>query len=210
MEIPKYFQFGTLLDSVAEILACKPLKSLQSKPPRDYEVVNHTIMHNKDGRYAWRPLELIHPALYVSLVQNITESACWERILRRFKLFSANDKIKCVSIPVQSLSERKNKAEQVTEWWVELEQASIALSLDYQYLIQTDIVDCYASIYTHSIAWALHGKEQAKKKENRDDLNLIGNVIDARIRDMQFGQSNGIPQGVRIDGLHRGNGPRLR
>ena len=195
LEIPKYFQFGTLLNGVAEVLAGESLSGFQQGQPRNYEGVNHTIMHNKDGRYAWRPLELIHPALYVSLAQKITESANWEHILGRFKQFSENNQIRCVSIPVQSLSEQKNKAEQITEWWVELEQASIALSLDYQYLIQTDIVDCYASIYIHSIPWALHGKEQAKKKENKDDLNLLGNVIDARIRDMQFGQSNGIPQG---------------
>lgn len=60
-------------------------------------------------------------------------------------------------------------------------------------MIHTDVVDCYPSIYTHSIPWALHGKEESKN--NRRDSKLIGNVIDKLIQDMRRGQTNGIPQG---------------
>jgi len=67
------------------------------------------------------------------------------------------------------------------------------LSLDYEYLFKTDITDCYASIYTHSVAWAIHTKPIAKKKPK--DLTLIGNTIDKCIQDMHYGQTNGIPQG---------------
>lgn len=65
--------------------------------------------------------------------------------------------------------------------------------MDYEFMFQTDITDCYGSIYTHSIAWALHTKECAKKNRNKKDL--LGNFIDARIQDMRHGQTNGIPQG---------------
>ena len=37
------------------------------------------------------------------------------------------------------------------------------------------------------------GKEEAKQK--RDKYGLLGNLIDAYIRHMQYGQTNGIPQG---------------
>ena len=59
--------------------------------------------------------------------------------------------------------------------------------------MHTDISDCYGSIYTHSIVWALHTKEVAKN--NRRNTSLIGNIIDTHIQDMSFGQTNGIPQG---------------
>ena len=29
----------------------------------------------------------------------------------------------------------------------------------------TDITNCYSSIYTHSLSWAIEGKEKAKKIE---------------------------------------------
>jgi predicted transcriptional regulator len=65
--------------------------------------------------------------------------------------------------------------------------------MEYEYLLTTDITDCYGSIYTHSISWALHGKSYAKT--HRKNTSLIGNIIDTHIRDMSYGQTNGIPQG---------------
>lgn len=153
-------------------------------------------MSSKDGRYAWRPLEIIHPAMYVSLVSCITESSQWKVICDRFHHFSRNSKIECMGLPVESLSNKKNTAEQILHWLENIEQHSIELSLDYEFLIQTDIVDCYAAIYTHSIAWALHDKEIAKRKRNCNAL--IGNAIDKHIQDMRYGQTNGIPQGSAL------------
>ena len=193
IDLPPYITFDNLLEAVANVLKDKQLSTLRCKNPRDYDNVNHVILYNKDGRYAWRPFELIHPALYVSLVKTITEPAHWKSICDRFRTFINIPEVQCLSIPVESLSGEKDKAEQVGQWWEDFEQKSIELSLDYQFMVQTDIVDCYAAIYTHSIAWALHTKALAKEK--RRDKSLIGNLIDEHIQDMRQGQTNGIPQG---------------
>jgi len=150
-------------------------------------------MSNKDGKYAWRPLQIIHPALYVSLVNKITETQNWKFLQKRFKDFSSNKKINCLSLPVMSISDETDKAEQILKWWQEVEQRSIELSLDYTYLLDTDVTDCYGSVYTHSIAWAIHGKKTAKKE--RGNKELLGNAIDSHVQDMSNGQTNGIPQG---------------
>ena len=72
-----------------------------------------------------------------------------------------------------------------------IEQKSLVLGLEYKYIYHTDISDCYASIYTHSIPWALHSKRVSKQKKS----SLIGDRIDTQIQAMAFGQTNGIPQG---------------
>ena len=128
-----------------------------------------------------------------SLVNQMTKSDSWQKIVSRFQKFASNPKICCLSIPVQSLTPEKDKAEQIKQWWEKVEQKSIELSLDFEYIVHTDLVDCYAAIYTHSIAWALHTKKTAKAEKN--DMELIGNVIDLHIRAMRHGQTNGIPQG---------------
>ncbi len=69
------------------------------------------IFGNKDSRYSWRPIELIHPALYVSLVNEITKPKNCELIRTRFSKFASNHKIKCLSLPVESMTKEKNKAE---------------------------------------------------------------------------------------------------
>ena len=193
IDLPPYFTFECLLSEVSQVLKGSPLSDLRCQTPRRLDDVNHLIMNNKDGRYAWRPLELAHPALYVSLVNKITEVDYWGDICERFRVFDGDPKIRCMSLPVKSFTIEKDKGEQVKKWWRDIEQESIELSLDYEYLIHTDIVDCYAAIYTHSISWALHTKPVAKTERNNSEL--IGNIIDWHIQDMRNGQTNGIPQG---------------
>ena len=197
LDLPPYFDFGRVLRPVDAFMKSKMLSSASAKP-RDHEGVNYTIYSNKDGRYAWRPFQLIHPAIYVELTREITEPGAWKHIQDRFAAFAKDPKICCLSIPIASLTKRKDQAAQVLNWWQGIEQASIELALDYNHVYHADITDCYSSIYTHSIVWALHTKATAKAKKG--DKSLIGNVIDARIQDMQQGQTNGIPQGsVLVD-----------
>lgn len=196
MELPPYFVFTDLLSSVSEKIENKDPKSFyhaQKLREKSCDELNHTIFSNKDGRYAWRPLQLVNPFLYVSLAHGITEDSCWGIIRERFQCFSENGQIECTSHPVESLTEQKDKAQQISTWWEKLEQRSISLALEYEHLVCTDISDCYGSIYTHSIAWALHGKETARKKRTCE--TMIGNVIDRHIQNMRGGQTNGIPQG---------------
>jgi len=195
IDLPPYLGFEQVLSSVTAKLDGKLLSDFQKQKPRDYENLNYTIFCNKDGKFAWRPLELIHPAIYVSLVHKITEEENWKTICDHFGTFSENKKIQCLSVPVVSLTEEKDKAEQVSLWWREVELQSIELALDFEYLAQTDITDCYGSIYTHSFSWALHGKSHAKLKENQNKNFWIGNNIDWHIQNMCHGQTNGIPQG---------------
>lgn len=192
IELPNYFNFNTLLSDIKNFLSNNNLP-IENKIIRKCNNVNYTIYSNKDGRYAWRPLEIIHPLLYVDLVKKITEKENWNLLLERFKKFQENENIKCLSIPIESTSKHKDKASQILKWWEEVEQKSIELALEYNYLFHTDISDCYGSIYTHSISWAIHGMKVAKQKRN--DKKLLGNLIDTYCRHMHYGQTNGIPQG---------------
>lgn len=190
--LPKYFNFSTILKDISKEIKDKDISGIINSP-KDLKEVNYKIITNKDGLYSWRPLTLIHPLLYVNLVNNITENDHWEVIRKRFISYKKIDKIKCTSIPVVNDKNKTLAASQISVWWEELEQQSIIESLKFSYVYVTDISDCYGSIYTHSIPWALHGKEIAKKNQN--NKNLIGNQIDRLLREMSYGESNGIPQG---------------
>ena len=194
-ELPPYFCFEEVLQEVAKVLKGKQLKSycVNKDSASNYDNVNHILLTNKDGKYAWRPLTLIHPALYYALVDLLTSPENWSTLKRRFRRFQSNPRIQCLSLPVISLGKKSNKAAQILTWWHEIEQRSIELSLDYAYVANTDITDCYGSVYTHSLAWAINGKKVAKA--NKGKANLFGDKIDGLLRDMSYGQTNGIPQG---------------
>ncbi|MGZ8946069.1 MAG: RNA-directed DNA polymerase [Methylococcaceae bacterium] len=201
IELLDYINFQSLIDALSSEIGNKELSDIcqnfKEDKPSNYENVNHTLLANKDGRFSWRPLKLIHPALYVLLVHKITIKNNWSLIINRFSsvLEALDNRIECKSLPRISTTSESDKAAQVNTWWQEIEQASLRIAIEFSYIIHADISDCYGSIYTHSILWAIYGKEEAKKKENRKNNSLIGNVIDSILRDMSYGQTNGIPQG---------------
>jgi RNA-directed DNA polymerase len=193
-DFPKYINFQPIIDAVAYILGHKTFSEFQSEQPSILSGVNYQIISNKDGKYAWRPLELIHPVIYVSLVNQICEKSNWNMIRKRLNSFQS-DKIFCCSLPVVSSNKNSNSANQISHWWQQVEQKSIKFSLEYNVSLHSDVSDCYGSLYTHSIAWALHGKNESKEFHNKKNKSLIGNIIDFHMQAGRYGQTNGIPQG---------------
>ena len=205
IDLPQYFDFSNYIKQVFIALGNKSLSNCCNQVPKpagktgtradhpsQYQGVSYQLLTNKDGKYAGRPLQLIHPVLYCLLVKKITEAGNWASITKHFKDCATNEKIECLSLPIESTSKKSDKAEAIMNWWNGMEQQSIRLSMGYDYVLITDITDCYGSIYTHSIPWALHTKATAKTDRSS---NLLGNAIDDQIREMTFGQTNGIPQG---------------
>lgn len=196
LEMPEYFNFGNIInDTLKKIGTEKDFKKFKCGNPRDYETINYKMICNKDGKYGWRPFEIIHPLKYIELVNLITQRDFWTFIKNRFKSFSKNKKIQCCSIPVESPSKKYDKKSSILTWWSQFEQKSISYSLKYNYMATADITNCYPSIYTHSIAWALHTREYCK--QHRTDP-IVGNLIDNIMQDLSYGQTNGIPQGSAL------------
>ena len=191
-DIPRYISFEPILNDVASVLNGGLFSQFQASKPGLLPNVNYNFIANKDGRFAWRPYELMHPAIYVSLVNVICEADNWALIKKRFGEFE-DGVIDCCSAPVMSLDHQSDVATQVRSWWQSVEQRSLTYSLEFSHLLHTDVTDCYGSLYTHSIAWAIHGLEEAKRNKGKN--SLLGNKIDAHIQASRYGQTNGIAQG---------------
>lgn len=191
IDLPCYFNFQELLDKLNKAIGAYFIKQLCNKNISDCDNVNYNLFTNKNGRLSWRKLSLINPVCYIDLVNIITHIEHWHELKYLFSKFK-QEKIQCCSLPVFS-ENQSNRAAQTTAWWQQFEQRSIELALNFEHLFTTDIADCYGSIYTHSIAWAIHSKPIAKAYKRNN--NLLGNILDERLRWMQYGQTNGIPQG---------------
>ena len=191
-DLPKYLSFGPVLYDVADVLNGCNFLQFQSTYPGDFANVNYHFLGNKDGRFAWRPYELMHPAIYVSLVNVICDPDNWKLIKKRVSEFEGGI-VDCCSAPVMSIDHQTDVAKQIRNWWQSVEQRSLTYSLEFSHLLHTDITDCYGSIYTHSISWAIHGIEESKKNKGKN--SLLGNKIDTYIQTSRYGQTNGIAQG---------------
>ena len=71
----------------------------------------------------------------------------------------------------------------------ENEEADIRKMTGAHYVAHTDISNCFPSIYTHSIPWALHGRRKSKKNRS---LLLAGNLLDKVTQGTRDGQTNGL------------------
>lgn len=199
MNLPKYIEFGDILSFVQKQVKNKELEGILAKPkamPSNFEGVNYKILKKKDAMYSYRSIQLANPFLYYLLVKKMTTENAWNEILTRFKKFSV-PQIEVAGIPkVKSESDKSHQAAAVSFWWEGMEQRSLELALQYRYMLVTDITNCYPSMYTHSIAWAIMGKNKAKLKKGKH--GYLGNVIDTYIQGMQYGQTNGIPLGSTL------------
>lgn len=191
-DLPRYISFEPILTEVAAVFNGGLFAQFKSSNPSALANVNYSFIANKDGRLSWRPYELMHPAIYVSLVNLICEQANWQSIKIRLGEFE-NGVVNCCSAPVMSVDDKTDVATQIKGWWQKVEQQSLIYSLEFSHLLHTDVTDCYGSLYTHSISWALHGLEQAKASKGKN--SLLGDKIDSHIQAGRFGQTNGISQG---------------
>ena len=87
---PIYFDFKKILEFVKAKIGSKDFSAClkdKKKFPSDYDNVSYHLLMNKDGRYAYRPLQLVNPYLYYFLVREITKTSNWKFLIKRFKEF---------------------------------------------------------------------------------------------------------------------------
>ena len=76
----------------------------------------------------------------------------------------------------------------------------IKYSTGFKFLLKVDLSKCYENIYTHSIAWAMYGKEESKdqlkkKPKDRDPEYLKYDELDKKVRSINNNETKGIPTG---------------
>lgn len=194
-ELPEYFDFDEVLGFVRKTVSDRPYDECIIANPGELQDVNFDILLNKDGKYAVRPLVLCNPYLYYFLAREITWEKNWEAIKECFKLFDVPH-IKSCAIPViPAKKEAFHKSTTILNWWNQMEQRSIELSLEYRYMFITDITNCYGSVNPQTIDWALSRRGTA---HSTDGLHKLAKNIICFLRDLQQGRNIGIPQGSAL------------
>ncbi len=97
-----------------------------------------------------------------------------------------------ISLSKPIINEKRGRAAIPFKTFDNFKQECLITSFDKMYELKTDISFFYPTLYTHSIPWAMHGKENAKKDSSK---HLLGNILDENIRNCKHGQSTGIPIG---------------
>jgi hypothetical protein len=200
-ELPEYFDFSKVLEYAKKALANRPIASCKTNlSPDSLTGVNLEILTNKDGKYGVRPITLPNPFLYTFLVNEICGEQAWSQIQECFQVYAV-DNIRACAIPVvpeDSQKEPFHNSTSILNWWSNMEQMPIELSLRYRYMFMSDITNCFGQINPQSIDWALSRKDTELETDNNHEL--AHSVIEL-LKAMQGGRNIGIPQGSTLFSL---------
>lgn len=151
-----------------------------------------------------RTFGIIAPKIYHDIVWYLTND--WDDILK--SLFRTNNIIHSYSFPIPITSKSEGElgnlraGRMIYEYLEMAENDLVAEAYNYKYILKSDIKNFYPSIYTHSIAWAIHTKETIRKKGNRNKFNdYVGLVLDKLFQYSNDGCTNGIAIGPAISDL---------
>lgn len=196
-ELPEYFVFDDLLQNVKNAVGETPYEEClqEGMSPEQLPDVNLDILLNKDGRYAVRPIILANPFLYYFLVREICNEQSWTVVKQLFETFTVPHITSCALPVIPKTKEPFHKSTTILNWWNTLEQRSIELSLDYRYMLVTDITNCYGSVNPQAFDWAFSFKDTEFEQKTK---NSIAKNIQKFLRAFQQGRNIGIPQGSAI------------
>lgn len=132
-----------------------------------------------------RRLAILNPLAYYRLSKEI--------VTHQKSLFKkASPSVVCLSHP--KISSDGTRAITTHSSLSDLPTARARSRVGKLFALHTDIARFYPSIYTHSLDWAITGKEKAKALFGRR-VNRLGTRIDAHVQAAQNGQTRGIPIG---------------
>lgn len=134
-----------------------------------------------------RNIGIPSPFKYNVLCRTLSEH--WNSIKDYFKSNTLDDEYKKSRIHIRKFENTKAIFIMNYDNWKSDGYPEIDLLKDNRYIVYTDISNCFCSIYTHAIPWALAGKDKAKKDRFKPEWY---NKIDKATQDCKYGETNGI------------------
>jgi hypothetical protein len=129
-----------------------------------------------------RPLSIPHPTPYAHLCKILAENE--KSITEQVDIYNNPHSLikptehQCGKLIIMDYEDPIQKSERL-----------INQSFGKRFRVQTDITNCFPSIYTHAIPWALMGLDHSKKNKAG---NLWFNKIDAAYRNIRRGETQGV------------------
>ncbi len=140
--------------------------------------IQHSIPKRKHLR---RILSIPNPFHQSILCCEVVDN--WDELLEKCRQSTVSLSVPRISVKRALEAEQDRRRESI-------ERAR--RSIGARYVLKTDLSRFYPSIYTHSIPWAIHGKEAARRDTR---CALFGNRLDLWLRETQDRQTGGIPIG---------------
>ncbi|MES2139197.1 MAG: RNA-directed DNA polymerase [Bacteroidota bacterium] len=190
--------FGIFADRIPNFLTSKDFLKFSKTlifpllgEPKDY--IRYSNMRNINIP---RPLAIPEPFAYANQCKSL--SVNWKHLQNHFRKKTLNDDFKISRIHLRKLQHRPELFEMNYKNFFKDGDPEQDIIIKSKYIAFADISNCFPSIYSHSISWALMGKSFAKA--NKDPANWF-NQLDFYTRNVKFGETNGVLIGPHASNL---------
>lgn len=156
-----------------------------------------TDVHFPKSELTDRTFAIIHPEIHNDIAYHISRN--WKKLVDVMM-----PKDSCVTsysfpIPIDKKHPgrlgRLRSGRSIYEFLAMTDDDLTSVAYRFSFLVRADIKSFYPSIYTHSIAWAIHGKTKIRNGGKRYDFRLLGNRLDKLFQNANDGCTNGIAIG---------------
>ncbi len=170
-----------------------------------------------------RVLSIPNPIAYYNQCKNLSDN--WDKLLEHFKKQTLNQEYKISRIHIRKIDDSfkvfntcyedlddidlNDYPALVQNHLFEMNHKNFFtddypepnLLIGKKYVVKADISNCFPSIYTHSLSWALVTKEVSKKNSGQKHLDKWFNQIDFYTRNLKDGETHGILIGSHASNL---------
>lgn len=146
-----------------------------------------------------RPMAIPEPFAYANQAKSLSDN--WTELQNYFHTKTLNDPFKISRIHLRKLENRSELFEMNYKNFSKDGDPKQDIIIKSKYVALADISNCFPSIYSHSISWALVGKKYAKSKSKPTDRNEWYNQIDFHTRNLKHGETNGLLIGPHSSNL---------
>ena len=160
------------------------------------ELLKYRVLKNDNSI---RIFSIPNPSNYFCLCKCITDN--WSKIKESSIIFNNVDKYIETSLMSIYSNDFEDRLIPLNTYDFKRDEQEIVLKKSFgkKFIAEADISNCFHSIYTHSISWALVGKDIAKEKQY--DKDCWFNLIDKCVRNCQDKETIGIPIGPNTSNL---------
>jgi hypothetical protein len=144
-----------------------------------------------------RSLGIPNPASYQRLCKSIEN--CWTNLQCHFQNITSGNPYKISRIHLRKLKDKQQLFEMNYNNWRIDGTPEPDLLIGSKYLVKADISNCFPSIYSHALSWALVGKAVAK--QNQGDHSQWYNLLDFYTRNIHNGETHGLIIGPHVSNL---------
>lgn len=146
-----------------------------------------------------RPMAIPHPFAYANKCKILADN--WGNLKQHFTDNTKNNDHKISRIHLRKLKDKEALFEMTYKNYADDGNPIDDIIIKSKYIACADISNCFPSIYSHSISWALVGKERAKLHSKTSDKHLWFNQIDFYSRNVKYGETNGVLIGPHASNL---------